>query len=118
MTWAQQEDGHSTSVSQLCVGTTAAQAQLRCCGGQARRRHVRQRQKEETEIASGLREARDWVLFAQDPSNIPVNFKHPATKNRAGAYRNSAGHKNSVYMFCVCVYVCMCMDGYLCMYMG
>lgn len=29
MTLAQQEDGHSTSVSQLCVGTTAAQAQLR-----------------------------------------------------------------------------------------
>lgn len=26
MTWAQQEVGHSTLVSQLCVGTTAAQA--------------------------------------------------------------------------------------------
>lgn len=65
MTWAQQEDGHSTSVSRLCVGATAAP-------NPALRQHVRwrQRQKEETEIASGLLEAQGWVPLA------PGSFHH------------------------------------------
>lgn len=106
MTWAQQEDGHSTSVSQFCVGITAAQAQL-----QSLRRASQETTREaEAEGRDGhclwpSRSTRSGLFCSRIlPSPLLMSSIQP-TRNRPGAYGASAGQRTSLDICGVCVCV-------------